>query len=101
MSPRYTCPLFILLSVCVLTACEKKSDWKNDFSGDWQSSTGNGYFHEVWEEKEGLMLGRGFEIDSTGDTSFSERLQLEERGETLVYTAWPGGQRMVEFVGKM
>lgn len=89
---------------CVLLAfwsCGTKTSWKKHFIGDWKSKSGNGVFHEVWTDSKKGLSGSGFEMNAQGDTVFSEKLKLEERGETLVYTAWPGGQRMVEFTGKM
>lgn len=87
-----------LLTLC---SCGTKTNWKNHFIGDWESKSGSGVFHEVWADSKKGLFGRGFEMNKEGDTIFSEKLKLEERGETLVYTAWPGGQRMVEFTGKM
>jgi hypothetical protein len=47
------------------------------------------------------LAGKGFELNEKGDTLFSEKIKLVERGENLVYIVWPGGNRKVEFVGKM
>lgn len=81
-------------------ACTKSHSWKDDFAGDWYSDTGNGKFHEVWKSHEKGLVGYGMEIDQKGDTLFKEKLELMEKGETLVYVAYPGGERRVEFTGK-
>lgn len=76
-------PLFLLFS------CSSKKDDLGQFSwmsGKWKGRSGGFLFYEQWSAAEGnCMSGYGCEI-SAEDTVFSEKIVLEQRGESFYYT---------------
>ncbi len=61
-------------------------------TGTWKSVSSEGTLYEVWKkESDSLMSGHGFLISGT-DTLFSERLQLKQSGQDLLYIATVQGQ---------
>ncbi|MFI5203450.1 MAG: hypothetical protein ACHQF2_03050 [Flavobacteriales bacterium] len=92
--------ILILLMALVFSCGEGSRNWKNDFIGAWKATTPHGIFYEEWKQQKDTLSGKGFEINAKGDTIFGEKLELFERGETLVYVAYPGDNRRVEFIGK-
>ena len=85
----------------MLVSCEEKTrHWKNDFIGSWKATTTHGIFYETWQHTKNKLIGIGFEVGPKGDTLFGEKLELFERAESLVYVAYPGNNRRVEFIGK-
>lgn len=98
---RYTRTVLWSLFLCSMFSCGQEArDWKNDFVGSWKAATQYGNFYEQWWKEKKTLKGRGFEINQQGDTIFGEKLELLERGEQLVYVAYPGNNRRIEFVGK-
>ncbi|MFI5204280.1 MAG: hypothetical protein ACHQF2_07265 [Flavobacteriales bacterium] len=96
----YIVPVCLLTAITALSCNEKKHDWKNDFVGSWEAATKHGVFYEMWQCKKNKLMGIGFEVDAESDTLFGEKLELFERAESLVYVAYPGNNRRVEFIGK-
>jgi hypothetical protein len=93
--------VYIFLVILVLAACGKTArDWKTDFEGVWKAPAGKAWFCETWIKKQNKLYGTGFLINEEGDTTFGEKLELFERGESLIYVAFPGDNRRVEFSGK-
>jgi hypothetical protein len=94
-------PFLLFITAITLFSCgEKTRDWKNDFLGAWTATTPQGKFFEEWKKEKNALSGVGYEMNPEGDTVFYEKLELLERGEKLIYVAYPGGQRRTEFVGK-
>ena len=66
-------------------------------AGCWERRTGEQVTREMWMAPDGeLMLGASRTV-AGGLTREFEQLRLEARGDTLVYTALPSGQRETAF----
>jgi hypothetical protein len=95
-----------VLLACVLLACAvpalaadalvPKLAW---LAGCWKRTTQRRVVEERWiVPKPGLMLGLGRTTNAAGDTLIEyEQTRIQQRGDTLVYTASPSGQRTDSF----
>ena len=74
-------------------AKENKLDKLNWVLGTWEMATPEGTFTEHWEKaNDSTYSGHGMMVSPKGDTLFSERIRLEQSGETVYYKPVVSGQ---------
>ena len=93
--------LFFALIITILFSCKESRpiDQMKWIIGTWSTSQGASGFYEQWKKSnDSSLAGKGFLLNE-GDTMFSERLRIVQRGGALVYEATVSGQNEGKPVG--
>jgi hypothetical protein len=92
---KYIIIFCLLISACLSTQNEQnKFDW---LTGSWQGNYETGNYIETWEKNNnGILFGVSCYIENT-DTIFKEKLLLEYKSDSWVYTATVGSKEPVPF----
>ena len=89
--------IFILIAVLTLVSCQKSKevskivgqDW---LLGKWENKSEDGDLLEIWSKvNDSLFIGESYFIKEN-DTLHSEKIELQQRGENLVYVSTIKGQ---------
>jgi Domain of unknown function (DUF6265) len=89
--------IFILIAVLTLVSCQKSKevskivgqDW---LLGKWENKSDDGNLLEIWKKaNDSLFIGESYFIKEK-DTLHSEKIELQQRGENLVYVSTIKGQ---------
>lgn len=89
--------IFILIAVLTLVSCQKSkevskivgADW---LLGKWENKSEDGDLLEIWSKvNDSLFIGESYFIKEN-DTLHSEKIELLQRGENLVYVSTIKGQ---------
>lgn len=89
--------IFILIAVLTLVSCQKSKevskivgqDW---LLGKWENKSDDGNLLEIWKKaNDSLFTGESYFIKEK-DTLHSEKIELQQRGENLVYVSTIKGQ---------
>ena len=98
----------ILILISTLTSCQKSkevskivgSDW---LLGKWENKSDEGNLLETWKKvNDSLFIGESYFIKEK-DTLHSEKIQLKQKGENLLYVSTIKGQnnnKPISFVHK-
>lgn len=87
----------ILMAVLTLVSCQKSKevskivgqDW---LLGKWENKSDDGNLLEIWKKaNDSLFIGESYFIKEK-DTLHSEKIELQQRGENLVYVSTIKGQ---------
>lgn len=90
-------PIYIFFVVLVFTSCQKSSkvskivgqDW---LLGKWENKSEEGHLLEIWKKtNDSLFVGESYFIKEK-DTLHSEKIELQQKGENLVYISTIKGQ---------
>jgi len=98
----------ILILISTLTSCQKSKEVSkivgNDWLlGKWENKSDEGNLLETWEKvNDSLFVGESYFIKEK-DTLHSEKIQLKQKGENLLYVSTIKGQnnnKPISFVHK-
>ena len=90
-------PIYILLAVLILSSCQKSKEVskimkKKWLIGKWENKSENGHLLEIWKKaNDSLFICESYFIKEK-DTLHSEKIELQQRGENLVYVSIIKGQ---------
>jgi hypothetical protein len=101
MKVRHTVATLLTFATIVLAPAPLEAQGPIDqaawLSGCWEARTATRSTLEMWMPPSGgLMMGAGRTVVN-GITREFEHLRIRARGDTLVYTAIPSGQRETDF----
>lgn len=89
--------IYIILVVVSFASCQKSKEvskivGKDWLLGKWENKSDEGNLLEIWKkENDSLFIGESYFIKEK-DTLHSEKIQLKQQGENLLYIATVKGQ---------
>ena len=89
--------IYILVLVLTLASCQKSKEvskivGKDWLLGKWENKSDDGNLLEIWKKaNDSLFIGESYFIKGK-DTLHSEKIELQQRGESLLYVSTIKGQ---------
>lgn len=89
--------ILILVTILLLASCRKskevsKISGKDWLLGKWENKSDSGNLLEIWKkENDSLFIGESYFIKEK-DTLHSEKIQLKQEGENLLYISTVKGE---------